>query len=319
MVQCSKCGRAAVTFIRYNGSHLCAAHFQEYVERRVKKELRDQIDLDRCKHIAVAVSGGKDSCVALHLVHDILSQRRDVTISAITVDEGIAGYRPEALDKVRKLTAELGVEHHVISFREQVGETMDTIAQRLGHRTPCAYCGVFRRQCMNLKAREIDAHALATGHNLDDVAQAVLMNFTRGDVERLARMGPHVKVQPGLVPRILPLRSIPEKEVYLYALLTGMDFADSTCPYWEAAMRNEYRDIIDGMEARSPGTKHSILASYEALRPLLQERYPQAALRLCQCGEPSPRGRCMACTMREELETRRSGARGSDDGDAERP
>lgn len=301
MVQCSRCGRTAVTYIRYNGSHLCSSHFQEYVERRVKKELRAQIDLDRSKSIAVAVSGGKDSCVALLLVHDILSERRDVKVSAITVDEGIAGYRPAALEKAKKLSSNLGVEHHVISFLDHVGGTMDHIAGHRGDRTPCAYCGVFRRQCMNDKAREIGAQVLATGHNLDDVAQAVLMNFTRGDVERLARMGPHVRVQPGLIPRILPLRSIPEKEVYLYALLRGIDFDDSTCPYWEAAMRNEYRDIIDGMEARSPGTKHSILSSYDALRPLLQEKYPQTSLRLCGCGEPSPRGRCMACVMRDEL------------------
>jgi uncharacterized protein (TIGR00269 family) len=308
MVLCSKCGRTAVTYIRYNGSHLCPVHFQEYVERRVKKELRAQLDLDESKSIAVAVSGGKDSCVALLLVHDILSRRRDVTISAITVDEGIAGYRPGALEKARKLSSELGIEHHVISFRDRVGKSMDDISRDLGDRTPCAYCGVFRRQCMNNAARRIGAQALATGHNLDDVAQAILMNFTRGDVERLARMGPHVKVQPGLIPRVLPLRTVPEKEVYLYALLREIDFDDSTCPYWETAMRNEYRDIIDGMEARSPGTKHSILASYDALRPVLQEKYPQTELRLCDCGEPSPSGRCMACVMREELNSKGSEA-----------
>lgn len=301
MVPCSKCGRTAVEYIRYNGSHLCSDHFQEYVERRVKREIRDQLDLGRSRHIAVAVSGGKDSLAALLLLHDILSRRRDLTLSAITVDEGIAGYRPEALEKARALSSQLGIEHHVISFQEHIGETMDRVAGRSGGRTPCAYCGVFRRQCMNDVARVIGADVLATGHNLDDVAQGVLMNFTRGDVERLARMGPHVKVQPGLIPRILPLRSIPEKEVYLYAVLRQIDFADSTCPYWEAALRNEYRDIIDGMEARSPGTKHSILASYDALRPVLQEKYPQTSLRLCGCGEPSPSGRCMACTMREEL------------------
>jgi uncharacterized protein (TIGR00269 family) len=301
MVLCSKCGRAAVTFIRYNGSHLCSAHFREYVERRVKRELREQVDLEQSKHISVAVSGGKDSLATLQLVHDILSRRRDLTISAITVDEGIAGYRPEALEKARTLASQLDVKHHVVSFTEHVGDTMDGISRRLGARTPCAYCGVFRRQCLNDAAREVGADVLATGHNLDDVAQGVLMNFTRGDVERLARMGPHLKVQPGLVPRVLPLRSVPEKEVYLYAVLREIDFADSTCPYWEAAMRNEYRDIIDGMEARSPGTKHSILASYDALRPVLQEKYPQTALGRCSCGEPSPSGRCMTCVMRGEL------------------
>ena len=116
------------------------------------------------------------------------------------------------------------MEHHVAKFKDVVDLTMDEVSSLLGHRTPCAYCGVFRRKCMNLKAREIGADVLATGHNLDDAAQAILMNFTRGDVERLARMGPHEKVQPGLVPRIMPLRQIPEKEVYLYALLRDIDF-----------------------------------------------------------------------------------------------
>ncbi len=139
------------------------------------------MDLSTIKHIAVAISGGKDSCAALLLVHDILGERRDVTISAITVDEGIAGYRPEALEKARRFSAELGIEHHVVSFLDLIGTTMDRAVRDLGQRTPCAYCGVFRRQCMNQKAREIGAQALATGHNLDDIAQAVLMNFTRGD------------------------------------------------------------------------------------------------------------------------------------------
>ena len=305
MVQCSKCGREAVTFIRYNGNHLCGPHFEEFVERRVKKELRAQVDLDVTKDIAVAVSGGKDSCVALAIMKGIIGDRRDVRLSCITVDEGIAGYRPGSIEKVRALCRSLDVEHVVISFKDEGGMHMDEISELLGDRTPCAYCGVFRRRCMNRAARDMGVQALATGHNLDDTAQAILMNFTRGDVKRLARLGPHTRVQPGLVPRIAPLRRIPEKETYLYAILRGIDFAAATCPYWEAALRNEYRDIIDGMESRTPGTRHSILASYDAIRPLLGEKYPQSALRTCVCGEPAPTGRCMACKMGEEIEERK--------------
>jgi len=304
MVRCSKCGRDAATFLRYNGSHLCSQHFQDFVERRVKKELRAQVDLNKVKDIAVAVSGGKDSLVALRILKDILEERRDLRLTCITVDEGIAGYRPETVEKVRTLCTSLDVEHIVVSFREEVGAEMDEISAMLGERTPCAYCGVFRRRCLNKAAKEAGAQVLATGHNLDDIAQAILMNFTRGDVERLARLGPHTKVQPGLVPRIAPLRQIPEKETYLYALLRGIDFADLICPYWEAALRNEYRDIIDGMEARTPGSKYSVLASYDAIRPLLQQKYPQSELRLCDCGEPAPTGHCMSCTMLEEIRKR---------------
>ncbi len=300
-MQCIKCSKEAVEYVRYNGSHLCDEHFLEYVERRVKKEIRQQVDLDGMSKVAVALSGGKDSSVALFIVHQALEHRRDIDVVAITVDEGIDGYRPKTLEKARELTRMLGAEHHLISFKEEVGRTMDDIAKATGQKGPCTYCGVIRRRCMNKVAREVGADVLATGLNLDDTAQSILMNFTRGDVERLARLGPHQKVQPGLIPRIQPLRSIPEKESFLYAMLRHLPFSDDECPYADLALRNEYRSIIDGLEARHTGTKFSIVASYDALRPGLAEKYPQADLRLCECGEPTCNSRCMSCELLEEV------------------
>ena len=140
------------------------------------------------------------------------------------------------------------MEHHVVRFHDTVGIDLDDIGSRKGQRTACAYCGVFRSRCLNLEAKRLGIDVLATGHNLDDTAQSVLMNFMRGDVERLARLGPHKKVQPGLVPRIEPLRLIPEKETYLYALLKGIEFSDAECPYAVDALRNEFREIVDNGE-----------------------------------------------------------------------
>ena len=94
MARCSKCPEDAVTFIRYNGTPLCPRHFQEFVVRRVKREVRQQLRLDGPMRLGVAVSGGKDSAVALELLVDIFGRRRDVQIIAISVDEGIAEYRP---------------------------------------------------------------------------------------------------------------------------------------------------------------------------------------------------------------------------------
>ena len=300
-MRCSKCSAPAVTYIRYNGSHLCPAHLLEYVERRVKKEVRSQLRLEGEMHIAVGASGGKDSQTALFLLTEILGRRRNVRVTAITVDEGIAGYRPETVPKVRELCRELGVEHVVVSFEEVAGLSLDTMVARTDAREACTYCGVFRRRCLNITARELGVDVLALGHNLDDMAQSVLMNITRGDVERLARLGPHAHAQPGLVPRIMPLRTVPEKETYLYALLSGLPFSDAECPYAVHALRNEYRQIIDGMEHRHPGTRHAILGSYDRLRPLMREDFPQAKLLECACGEPTLNERCMACEMLERL------------------
>src|SRR2546422_11315927 len=102
---------------------------------------------------------------------------------------------------------------------------------------PCSYCGPFRREALNRAAREVDADYVATGLNLDDTAQSILMNVARGDVEKLARMGPHETRQPGLVPRIQPLRMIPENAVYRYALLSGIQFHDATGSYSDRAQR----------------------------------------------------------------------------------
>jgi uncharacterized protein (TIGR00269 family) len=271
------------------------------VERRVKREVRQQLRLEGPIRLGVAVSGGKDSAVALELLVEVLGRRRDVEILALTVDEGIAEYRQVTLRSIKEQTARLGVDHHIVRFRDVVGMDLDDIGTMKGPRTPCAFCGVFRRRSLNLEAKRLGIEVLATGHNLDDTAQSVLMNFMRGDVERLARLGPHKKVQPGLVPRIEPLRLIPEKETYLYALTRGIEFSDAECPYAMDALRNEYRDIIDSTESRHPGTRHSIVASYDAMRPALMDTFPQTELRSCACGEPTCGPRCMSCELLDEI------------------
>lgn len=304
MTTCDLCNRDAVTFVRYNGTHLCAEHFMRYVDRRVKREIRKQIDVERGDKIAVAVSGGKDSMVALKMLSSVFNGVNGVEVHAITIDEGIEGYRPPSVDIVRRFCEQNDVHFHLRSFSE-LGVTMDAIAPVSGSSSPCTYCGVFRRMLMNEEARDIGARYLATGHNLDDAAQSIMMNFVRGDVERLARMAPHKHVQPGLIPRFMPLREIPEKETLLYALVSGMEFWDGVCPYWEAALRNQYRSIVDDLEDRSPGARFGILSSFDQIRPMLWSNMPQSNLHPCpRCGEPTVGDSCKSCQLLDKARSR---------------
>ena len=278
-MRCDICGREAVTYIRYNGTHLCGEHFMRYVDKRVKKEIRKQIHVYPGDKLAVAVSGGKDSMVALKMVSSVFGPRNGVEVHAITIDEGIDGYRPPSVDIVRRYCEENGIHFHLRSFTE-LGVTMDEIAPTCDDNSPCTYCGVFRRRLMNDEARIIGAKYLATGHNLDDMAQSVMMNFVRGDVERLARLG-----------------MIPEKETLLYAIVSGLEYWDGECPYWKEALRNQYRDIVDQLEDRSPGARYSILSSYDTLKPMLYREFPQSKLHICECGEPTVGSRCKSCEL----------------------
>lgn len=302
-MKCDSCNREAVTYIRYNGSHLCGDHFMRYVEKRVRREIRKQIHVSKGDKIAVAVSGGKDSMVTLKLVSEVFGPKNGVEVHAITIDEGIDGYRPPSVDIVRRFCEENDIGFHLRSFTE-LGVTMDAVAPISGSNSPCTYCGVFRRRLMNDESRRIGASYLATGHNLDDMAQSVMMNFVRGDIERLARLGPHERVQPGLIPRFLPLRMIPEKESLLYAMVSGLEYWDGECPYWSEALRNQYRDVIDQLEDRSPGAKFSIISSYDQLRPMLYANYSQSSLHLCECGEPTVGARCKSCELVKEARRR---------------
>ncbi len=299
---CSKCNKQAITFIRYNGTHLCKDHFIQYFDKRVKKDIKKQGKTNKESKKAVAISGGKDSTVALYVTHEIFSKRKDVELYAITVDEGIKNYRDKSIKIANDNCKKLGIEHHIISFKDVFGKTMDEINKLNDNLGDCSYCGVFRRVCLNKVANELKAQTLITGHNLDDMSQSILMNFVNGDMQKLARLGPHKKVQPGFVPRMFPLRVIPEKEVALYAILRNIKFHDDECPYSTNALRGDFREMIDNLEYKNPGTRHSIINSYDNIKDLLLEKYPPVKLNKCKmCGEPTSQKLCKACILKNRI------------------
>ncbi len=306
MATCSRCPAPAVTFLRYSGSHLCREHFLRFFDKRAKAELARQGRLPKGR-VAVALSGGKDSVAVLHFLHGLATSRPVVELVAISVDEGIAGYREGSLEICRELTQRLGVDWHVVRTRDLAGYTIDEYAR--GEKGPdahgrarpaCGPCGVYRRMGLNQAARDVGAAAIATGHNLDDTAQTILMNHLNGDVERLARLAPHDKVQAGMVPRLIPFRTIPEKEVLLYALLNDLPIHDEAeCPYAARAQRFFLRDTLLAIEERSPGTRHTLVKGLDKLKPLLADAFGAAGAGACsRCGEPASGELCKGCQWR---------------------
>jgi len=291
-----------VVLQRYSGAHLCQSHFLDSVEDRVRAELRRQLPPSGTERIVIGVSGGKDSSTAAYVLRSMLSHRRDVALEAVTIDEGIAGYRDQALPLVEENCKAWGIPLTIVPLRHEYAVTMDELVPLERELGACSYCGVLRRSALNRAARRLGATRLATGLNLDDTAQSILMNLVRGDVARLARLGPHDGAQPGLIPRLQPLRTIPELEVALYARLRGLRVHEMTCPYAGEAMRNEFRQLLLKLEDAHPGTRHSLLRTYEGLLPSLLQAYPPAALKACaSCGEPTAEERCRACLLLESL------------------
>ncbi|MEM5812156.1 MAG: TIGR00269 family protein [Candidatus Aenigmatarchaeota archaeon] len=303
-----RCGRPAVIFRKYEGCYLCRTHFLQSVERKVKKNIRVHNLVSPGDRIGVGVSGGKDSMVALCLMQKIFGIRRDVEIVAISIDEGIRGYREKSLKYVRDFCSEKGIKHYVYSFRKEFGKNLDQKVReikKIGKRkydldVSCTLCGIGRRYLLNKKARELKLTKICTGHNLDDEVQAILMNYVRGDLYRASRMGPEpVVYDRKFIGRIKPLRIIPEKEVALYALLSGLRFHNKECPY-RTGMRLEVRDFINSLEENHSGIKFSILETFDRILPHLREWMEKEVgeLYYCKkCGEPSAKEVCKVCEL----------------------
>ncbi len=290
----------------YRGAHVCAEHLAATVEARFRRELDRQLPRFAHGTVAVALSGGKDSAVALALAHRQLASRPGVRLVAISVDEGIAGYRARTLEAARSLTRSLGVDHVIVRAEDEIGTTTDRLALGAGSAPPCSYCGVWRRQLLNRAARAQRADALILGFNLDDLAQTVLMNLVRGEVDRLARMAPHRDRRAGLVPRIAPLGPVPEREVFLYALHAQLPFDHVECPHAGRALRNRFRTIVWELESAMPGTRQSLLRTRDRIVKMLPPGPGDGAWSRCRvCGEPASSGLCRAC---EFLRTARPGA-----------
>lgn len=254
--------------------------------------------------VVLALSGGKDSTVLLHLLAD-LRKYLPFELVSFTIDEGIKGYRSPSVKLAEKESKKLGVPHTVFSFKQESGFTLDEIVKRTKmDAPPCSYCGVIRRYLLNRGAKELAGDKLAVGHNLDDVAQTVLMNLMRNEPMRLLRFGEPLVESKDFIPRIRPLLRAPEKEIALYAISNDISVQFDECPYSKHAFRKHVREQLNETEELQPGTKFKIVNSFFEIQKMIKNGVKKEQLNLnncINCGEHSSDKYCMYCKMVEKI------------------
>lgn len=262
-------------------------------DRRFRKTLREFSLLKKGERIAVGLSGGKDSCA---LLHSLVQLNLPLDLVAVTINEGIANYREKTLETAKRECKKLGIEHIVLDFKNEAGMMLDEIVKNDSENIPCSHCGVIRRYLLNKGAREAGADKLALGHNLDDVAQTVMMNIMRNEPSRLARFNTPFVNDRKFVQRIRPFLKTPEREIAIYCILKEIEIESIECPYTRFAFRAHVRSILNNMEERFPGTKFRVVNSFLEIEDALQAKYTKTGLGFCrQCGEPSANEICMFC------------------------
>lgn len=90
---------------------------------------------------------------------------------------------------------------------------------------------------------------IATGHNLDDALESLLMNMLRGSISHNARLSPSSGVLKSkkFTKRIKPLYFVSVDETLEYAKKKGFDLWYEKCPYSSGAHRREVRTIFKSL------------------------------------------------------------------------
>jgi len=303
---CDKCFEKPVIKVTGSENSFCKACFFKYFEKKVKKTITKYNLIEKNDHIIVAVSGGKDSTVLLNLLVKVLKGRDDVKITALAIDEGIKGYRDKSLEHIKKICEDLKVELKLFSYEKEFGKSLDEILKTYKG-IPCSVCGVFRRYLLNKKSKEIGGNKLATGHNMDDEAQTILMNNFRNNIKVSARMGPITGIisDKRFIKRIKPLYFLTEKEITSYAYLKGLMDKFNECPHDSDSYRAQVRDMLNDFEAKYEGTKNGIITAFLEILPLLKKHYKEEEfdeIQNCKiCEEPCSGEICKACTFVEKV------------------
>ncbi len=202
------------------------------------------------RRLLVAVSGGSDSTALLYLLQngDLASQ-----LEVAHVHHGTRGAEADADQEFcRDLAGRLGLRFHP---RRLETEASPPDGREAGWRRA-------RYRVLAELARELDAAAVATGHQRDDIAEGVLVQMLRGAGPR-ALAGIAERTGSGLARPLLPWR---RRELRGWLEARGLRWREDSSNLNLEHLRNEVRHhILPTLELTSPRVVDHLVALAAAL------------------------------------------------------
>lgn len=175
----------------------------------------------RANHYVVAVSGGVDSVVLLHL----MAAKPDLRLTVAHYDHGIRADSAED----RKLVQELARAYKLPFVYE---------AAQLGAGTSEARAREARYAFLHEVRQASGARAIMTAHHQDDVLETIILNLLRGT----GRRGLNSLRSTDVIVR--PLLHVPKKELLRFAMEHGLRWREDSTNADETYLRNYVRRRI---------------------------------------------------------------------------
>ncbi|MCI8328039.1 MAG: tRNA 2-thiocytidine biosynthesis protein TtcA [Oscillibacter sp.] len=217
-------------------------------------------------HIAVCISGGKDSMVLAKLMQELQRHTdRPFDLTFLVMDPG---YNPANRHLIEDNARRLGIPITVFC-----SDIFDVTVQV--DKNPCYLCARMRRGCLYAKAQELGCTKIALGHHFSDVVETTLLGLFYG--AQLQAMPPKLRSKnfPGME-LIRPLYCVHEDAIIRWRDYNGLRFLQCACRFTEArdasgdgvgeSKRQEVKLLLRELKKGNPNIEKSIFRAIHGVQ-----------------------------------------------------
>lgn len=209
-------------------------------------------------HIAVGISGGKDSLAMLHALSGL---RRfypaHFELAAVTVDLGFDNLN---LDRIKALCEELNVPYHIV--RTDIGKI---IFEDRKESSPCSLCAKMRKGALNQAMKELGCNKIAYAHHRDDVVETMLLSLIYEG--RFHCFSPVTYLDRMDMTVIRPLIYVQEADVIGFVNKYRLPVVKSPCPADGHTKREYAHLLLQQLNRENPGVKERMFRAVQDTVP----------------------------------------------------
>ena len=215
-------------------------------------------------HIAVCISGGKDSMLMAKLFQEIQKHRQcNFELTFLVMDPG---YNRENRELIERNAGALGIP--ITIFESDIFDAVDTI-----EKSPCYICARMRRGYLYSKAKELGCNKIALGHHYDDVIETILMGMLHGAQIQTMMPKLHSTNFEGME-LIRPLYFVRESDICAWRDYNDLHFLQCACHFTDtcttchedgttSSKRLETKKLIAELKKSNPFVESNIFKSVE--------------------------------------------------------
>lgn len=219
--------------------------------QRIGKANEDFGLVEEGDHIALGLSGGKDSTALLYIMTEWQKfSPVSFKVTAITLDMGWGG----DLTPLKNYCAETGVSYHI--EQTNIGPIVFETRQESN---PCSLCARLRRGTLHNIAKSLGCNKVALGHHLDDALETLLlcMSFE----SRFKTFKPKTYLDRADLTLIRPMIYVEEKTIIKLVKRLSLPVIQNPCPANGLTKRQEMKNVISCWEKLNPSLRDSLLGA----------------------------------------------------------